>query len=271
MCLERRWLILGPLKTESLVRSLGDITWAEMVLLLAAGISGGFFRGYSGFGFALSAVPILNMGVAPAVAVPSVLTLECSIGLLTTPGEKAHIEWGVLRNLTVGTLLGTPIGILILYSAPAEVTRLLVTAATLLAVAVMWRRPKIAFFESGRTLAMAGLLSGLLNGGTAMSGPPAVLALMAGSLSTRRARATLMGFILFSAALGIGISTLYGLQTVATLRNAAIMAPAVLIGTLAGSRLFHYLPEHSYRVASLAALAAISVVTLVATIVELAY
>ena len=243
-----------------------SLSSAQFALLLFAGLTGGLVRGYSGFGFALAAVPLLNLGFPPAVAVPSVLIVECGIGLSTVFGERVHIDQAILMRLVAGTLIGTPLGVLFLTLAPADLTRLFVALVALLAVAVLWRRPHVQWLARGWALFAGGFFSGVLNGGTAMSGPPAILVLLGAPLADRKARALLMSFILISAVLAVVITGLGRLQTLQTLGNALAMAPGVVAGAWLGGVLFRRLPERFYRGGSFAVLVVISIITVVSTL-----
>lgn len=243
-------------------RVFGELTSIQLTLLVLAGLMGGLVRGYSGFGFALVAVPVLNLGFPPTMTVPSVLLVEFAIGLFTVRGERAHIDWKILGILLCGTIVGTPLGALLLSQSPAEVTRLAVAIVALIAAFLLWRRPRLS--TSGRLWPFmgGGLFSGILNGGTALSGPPAILVLLGSSLPEQSVRAILIAFILFSAALGIGITAAFGLQDGASLARASVMAPAVALGTTVGIMFFKNLPARLYRMSSLVVLMMVSVMTM---------
>ena len=72
---------------------LDSLTLIQLSCLLLAGLLGGFVRGYSGFGFALASVPLLNLAFPPALSIPSVLIVECLIGVVTVAGQRASAEW----------------------------------------------------------------------------------------------------------------------------------------------------------------------------------
>jgi len=114
----------------------------------------------------------------------------------------------------------------------------------------------------GPVIGAAGFVSGLMNGGTAMSGPPAILIVLGSNLDGRMARATLIVFVLFSGVLAFAISAAYGLVGPAIFANAAIMAVPVAAGTLIGIRLFAVLPEAHYRKVSLGILTVVACTTL---------
>jgi uncharacterized membrane protein YfcA len=225
--------------------------------VIAAGLLGGFVRGFSGFGFSLAAVPILALTLPTVQIVPAVLPIEIAFGLATIPAQWRHVAWHPFRWLILGTLVGTQIGLIILTSLPPAVLRLLVGATVLAAVSLMWRsRPSWSLRPRG--LWLTGLLSGLLNGATSLSGPPAILALLGSGLVESQARATMMAFVGASAviaAVAVWLKGLYGWESLGLL-------PAGLAGGILGTVTFRALPTRTYRPISLAILATISLIVL---------
>lgn len=108
----------------------------------------------------------------------------------------------------------------------------------------------------------SGFLSGVLNGATAMSGPPVVLVLLGSAAPPEEVRGVLIYFIVFSAAIGVAATLIGGLQSWDTLLLAGLMAPGVLGGALAGAALFRRLPSAHYWTISMAGLLVIAVVSL---------
>lgn len=241
-----------------------------LIAAMLAGFFGGFVRGYSGFGFALAAVPVLTFVLPPVIAIPAVLPIELAIGLVTLPAERKHVVWRPCAWLVAGTIAGTPLGLTVLASIPAEPMRIVIGILVLIAALILWRRPSL----SGAALRAypllgAGFISGLLNGGAAMSGPPAIVALLGSDLHARAARATLIAFIAFSAALGLAIAALRGLLTPETATISALMLPSAALGGAFGLAVFSRTPDGHYRAVSLALLALVSVSAVVSTSLSL--
>jgi uncharacterized membrane protein YfcA len=239
------------------------------MITVAAGLFGGFVRGFSGFGFSLAAVPVLSLVLAPNEAVPAVLPMEVLLGLATIPSQRRHVSWATLKWLLMGTLVGTPVGLAMLSSAPAPVMRAAVGAVALLGVVILWCRPQIPGLLGPRWLSISGFVSGCLNGGTAMSGPPVIIALLGSTLSAQVARATLMAFIAASALLAALAAEVNGLYGGRSAFSAMIMLPVALLGGWAGTQAFRRTSIQLYRPASLAILIAITAVALVVTALNL--
>ncbi|MEM1344381.1 MAG: sulfite exporter TauE/SafE family protein [Pseudomonadota bacterium] len=235
-----------------------------IAFVLGAGFIGGLVRGYSGFGFAMSAVPLLSIGISPALAVPAVLLHELAIGLCSLRAERAVARSPVLRILGLGTLIGTPLGLTLLAAMPEQPMRIAIALTLLVSVAAIWGAGGHRLGLGRGVLGAAGVVSGLLNGATAMSGPPAVLVLLASPLAAAEVRGVLIYFIALSAALAVVLSLATGLQNAETLTIAALMTPGVVLGALSGVAAFRFLPHAHYRTIALLVLLAIALLVLLA-------
>ena len=82
-------------------------------------------------------------------------------------------------SLTAGAILGAPFGVLALAWLPANIMRLLIGGVLLAAVLLLWRGYKFERTPPTGAQIGLGLFSGLLNGSTAMGGPPVILYFLA--------------------------------------------------------------------------------------------
>ncbi|MEM9128083.1 MAG: sulfite exporter TauE/SafE family protein, partial [Pseudomonadota bacterium] len=209
-----------------------EIDQTLIAYALAGGAVGGLVRGYSGFGFAMAAVPIMAIGISPAIAVPSVLVHELAIGLFSLKSERKRADLSLLRWMCLGSLVGTPLGLFALSQIPDQVMRIAIGLVLLLSVLALWVFRSRSVALRPPLLSGAGFASGLLNGSTAMSGPPVVLTLLGSALLPAHVRGLSIYFIAFSAAIGVGISMLSGMQTQAGLVLVLLMIPGVIAGVL---------------------------------------
>jgi uncharacterized membrane protein YfcA len=228
----------------------------NLAIVLIAGVFGGFVRGYSGFGFALASMPVLTLVLSPISAVPAVFPLEFAIGLLTLPMERVHVDLRVLKWLALGAILGTPLGMTVLALLPAEIMRLVLGIAVSVAAFRAWRGEATAKAQSNAKLTAIGFLSGCLNGGTAMSGPPVIVSLLGSTMPVLHARATLIAFIAMSAGFGMLLSASNGAYTSDIWWISLAMAPAAALGCGLGMLAFSQFPRRLYRPTSLSLLAA---------------
>ena len=244
-----------------------DIDGTLICYAIAGGTIGGLVRGYSGFGFAMSAVPIMSMGISPVIVVPSVLIHELAIGMFSLKSEKGSADPSLLIWLCLGSLIGTPLGLLALSHVSDDSMRLAIALVLLLSVIALWTSRRNFITLQPAVLSTAGFVSGILNGASAMSGPPVIITLLGSNLSATKMRGILIYFIAFSAAIGVGLSLVIGTQTITGLFIAFFMLPGVLLGVLAGVFAFQKLPHKHYRSIALAGLFTLSVVSLVDAII----
>lgn len=152
----------------------------------------GFIQAVTGFGFALLAVPLLALVIAPRTAVVVVFLLSCCSSVLTASANRTAINWREARPLTIGAYIAMPLGVLVLLNAPASVLRAALGIVTC-AVAV-WlllprrNRPP----RRGTAFAyVAGAASGVLNTSLSTNGPPLVAYLRTRHLGVAEFRATI--------------------------------------------------------------------------------
>ncbi len=230
------------------------LTPAQWALCLVAVFLSGVLRGFSGFGFALAATPLLASIMPPAQAVPVVLLLQIGTSFVDVRATLAHAEYRSALPIGLAAMLTAPLGSWMLAWVSDAAARLLAASLTLLSVAVLAtgirfpRQPGIA-----ASLA-SGLAAGLFGGLCAMPGPPVILYYLASPVAAARARASMIVIFLLTsitACLGV-IAT--GLLSTTTVAVAAASAPVMVVGTWLGSRLFLRYSDSHYRRASMAVL-----------------
>ena len=205
-------------------------------------------RGFTGFGFALAAVPLAILVLPPRLAVAAVLLMQAGIGLRDCLVERRIVDWAAVQLLTLGSLVGTPLGLLALSVLPQAIARLVLGVLVLAAVGVTWRpaRPRSG---SGRGWALlAGVVAGLGNGLAAMSGPPTIVYFLTFEPDRAVMRASMLAFFPLAALFGLPAAAFTGLLS----RDAAIIAatglPLMLVGGWLGAALFRRSGHRSYRV-----------------------
>ncbi len=214
------------------------LLWA---LALFAILLAGVLRAFTGFGFALIAVPVLGLIFAPQMAVPIVVGLEIVSGLALLPKARAEADWRLFRILGLGALLTLPVGIWLLSSLDEATMRLLLSAILLLSVALFGIGARMKQTGKPPTIAptaATGMASGLMAGVSGIPGPPIVAYLMGTGLPPERQRATLIAYFIIvdlGAFLGFAVSGAVSLTTGLAI---ALMLPTMLIGNKLGAMAF---------------------------------
>lgn len=240
---------------------LGSDPWIA-AFVIAAVFGAGMLRGYSGFGFALAGVPLLTTFWPPVLAIPVVLILEIVLTVAFLPGLWGSIDRRSVALLVAGAVVATPVGQWAMHAMPASGLRITVGMLLLIFVALLWA-PRVSARRASPAVTLgAGAASGLLSGGTAMSGPPIVLYFLGHEASARTSRASMMMYFLLSAATAIAVGSATHVYAADFGLYALKLAPFALAGSFVGGRCFAIFPSSAYRRAALFVLALLGLYTL---------
>lgn len=243
------------------VPDLGTILVASHLVLLASVV-----RGFSGFGFAIAAVPLLTFVLAPAKVVPVVMLLQTLAGVGTAARAWRSIDWSIMRWLWAGSLLGLGPGLALLGVLPPDTMRLAIAAIVTLAVLSLALGLRLRVIPGRAAIIGIGALAGLLNGAAAMPGPPVIALYLAVPQSIEACRASLTTFFLATAVMGTTLAFATGLIDVGSLALAATLVPPLVLGSWLGERLFRLGGARFYRPAALILLAVVALVSLLRTL-----
>lgn len=218
------------------------------------------FRGFTGFGFAIIAVPLLSLALPPLLAVALAAGLQLLGGLMDLPGAARACHWPSVRWLLAGAVVASPLGTLLLAWLPADAARLALAGAC--GAAVLALVSGFGFRRlPGRAATMAaGVVSGLFNGLAAMPGPPALAYYLAMPLTPAQIRASLMAFFAFSAM--ASTASLLAIGAIGTREVVLVAAgmPLMIAGSRLGAILFRR-AGGAHRNVSLATLALVALLT----------
>lgn len=241
------------------LETLAGVTALELALIWLATAGAALLRAFTGFGFALAAVPVYAFFLPPTEVVVLCASLAVVLGVQTLPQYIHAVEprrqWPVFLLALPGTLLGASL----LRGLDADQFRLALGVVTVIASLVLARfHPARRDLHAGLRAA-TGLASGLLNGAFAVPGPPVIVYIMATESDPARSRAFMIGFFSFSALLGLATFAALGWVTVQSLVLAALAYPAMFAGDRIGFRLFRSHGGTHYRRIAVAACLAIGV------------
>ncbi len=218
---------------EQLPLNLGALALTSLVVC-----AGTTLQVATGVGLGLLAGPVLILSMQSETAIFVAIILNLLVSLALLPQEKGEISWPPLRLLLTGTLVGVPLGWLVLQQFDAPTLKLF-TGVVVLAAAIqlllLRRQTTVGGGEAvrWRTL-VGGGLSGFMSGCLAIPGPVAMWALLQQKLAPSLVRATLRALFVFSyglaflAHVGLGGAPAAGWSTVAAL------VPALAVGVALG-------------------------------------
>ncbi len=237
----------------------------SMVVVLAAAI----VRGYSGFGFSALLVTTLALVMTPAEVVPIALMLEVAASVHMLPKVWREVDRKLVGWLLAGAIIASPVGVSLLASLPANPMRITLYIICLAAVGIIWRGYKAPDGHGTGRVFGAGLISGVVNGATAMGGLMVVIFMLTGSLSAAAMRASLIAFFLILDSLAALMAGYEGLLSPDTLTRTAIFLPILVLGNMLGHRKFVASAPESFKRFTLILLMVISISGLVWTLIKM--
>jgi len=200
-------------------------------------------RSAFGFGEALIAVPLLAFVLPIGIAAPLAVLVSITIAamVLLQDWKKVHLQsagW-----LFASTVLGIPLGLLLLTSSHQQVVRMTL-AVVIIAFSIyslIGRAPLHLSRDNRAWLLICGVCAGVLGGAYGMNGPPLVIYGAMRRWSPQHFRATLQGYFLPASVIGMVGYWLAGLWVPAVthyyLLSLPVAVPTVFLGRAANNRL----------------------------------
>ena len=231
---------------------------APFLITVVVAFIAGMVRGFAGFGAAMLMTPVFSALHGPAVGVALCLLLEIAVALPLLPAVVRLVDWRRIGLLLLAAAVAIPFGNLALTRIDPQPMRWLISAIVLLAVVLLasgWRfpgKPNLA------TTLSVGASSGFLNGLSGMAGPPIAFYYLASRDTTAQVRANLTTYFVFVDLAALAVFTARDLIGWDTAVHGLLLAPAVVLGGLAGERLFPLASEAFYRRLALGLLVAVA-------------
>jgi uncharacterized membrane protein YfcA len=203
--------------------------------------------GLAGFGVSLVAMAFLPFIMAPATAVVLMTIYATIFAVVVFVPLRREFALRSIAGLTVGSLVGTPLGVWVLASAPPGVLNraiglMLVGVVTLEFAGRLPRRLDGPAWGVG-----AGVLSGLTGGAVGLPGPPAVAYATTQSWGTRTFKANLQAFFIVNQGAILLGYWLAGLVDGNVVRLTGAYVLPALAGTVVGMRLFDHVDPVRFR------------------------
>ena len=223
-----------------------DLAPAALVTLAAAFLAG-LARGFSGFGAAMVFVPIVAATLGPVVAMPILLMTDLVTSSPLIAKAFRACSWADVRRVTVGAMIGLPVGNHILTATDPLVVRWAVTGLIGLSLVAMISGWKWQVPQTAKAAAGVGLVSGLMSGLAQIGGPPVVMYWLSAKNDPARVRANLIAYFALLMWTGLAIFAVKGLLPAKVLWLAAAAAPGYALGMVLGSKMFGLASAETFR------------------------
>ena len=241
------------------------LTWGALAM---TSVAAALLLATNGFGFAVIAVPFFLLLMPADRAIQLVIILSLAVSLMMIPRLRDVIDSRLLLRLTVGSIIGLPVGLVVFgYSDPLIVRLAAGAIIALFAAMLGWNRyrrgpPQVAMrpgFDLG-----AGAVAGIATGLVGMPGPPVMIYLMLTAAPMRAVRATLVAFFALVYAATLLSDVIFLGVPAADWEIAATLLPLIWIGGIAGLRVAEHLNETVAAILSILVLAVAGFYTLAA-------
>ena len=206
-----------------------------------------FVQAVTGFGLALVSMPLLVLALDIQVASPLVALIGGVAELLLLLHYRADLNIRAVTRLVAASLLGIPVGVLLLrrggVGGITAVLGLLILLYALYALSGL-RLPRLAHQAWGYGF---GFVAGVLGGAYNISGPPVIIYGNCRQWPPAEFKSNLQGFFVVSSYTVIAVHALSGNFSPAVWQNFLIALPAILLALFVGLRLDNHLNPERFR------------------------
>ncbi len=232
---------------ESLI-GVGPLELALVFLVVAIA---SLLRSFTGFGFALAAVPGFSLLFPPTDAVVLSACLALCISFFSLPTYWQDTSIKPMAPMLAMAALTTFIGASLLSVISVRMFQVLISAAIFLALFGLLLNKASSGRQSTLLQCIAGGASGLMNGVLAIPGPPVIAYAMLTQPDPRRSRAMLMVFFMLSALIGLVSYFIAGFVRGEMLIIFLLALPTLYVFDKLGYALFLRYSNEFYRTASM--------------------
>lgn len=224
-------------------------------------------QGITGFGFALVAVPLLSLfipeikNITPIIVIYSLIT-----NIIIVYKSRKYVEFKKIVPLIVFAIIATPLGTYILISFKAKTLKIIIGIIIIITALAMLKNFKIKIRNEKISYGVVGILSGILNGSTGLSGPPVVLFLtnQGEKKDVFRANLTMFGFI--TNIFAIINFIVEGIINRDTFTFTVAYFPALLLGVIIGIIVVKKISDYFFRLCTIYLIIILGVYTVISTI-----
>ncbi len=235
----------------------GEAAAAFTIVLVASVV-----RGYSGFGFSAVLVAGLSFLIDPIEAVPLAIGLEVLASMVQGRSVWDDVDWRRFGALLAAAIVGNPVGVWLLTTVDAEPLRLFTFIMLAVLTLALLSGRRVAVAPTLPVFFFAGVVAGVVNGATAMSGLVLVLVMTSLQVSPAEMRGTLIAYFFASDLVVLGLLFAGSELDVTYGWRILLAVPVMIIGVLIGTQAFRGSSVEQFRRVTLLLLLTVSVVGL---------
>jgi uncharacterized membrane protein YfcA len=238
----------------------------QLAYLLSIVFIAGVVRGLAGFGFSALCFFALAPIFSAQTIVPLMFAMEAMASLHLLPKVWRQIPWRWVIILCLGSMIGTPLGVIALQYWQSDLVRGLAGGGVLIACVALWRQWHFNAAQSLVWLIMAGMISGFVNGLASIGGLVVAVYMMSSNMPLIAMRAGLILFFLIVDIYGLFWLNGHDLVSPNLPSLLLVMMPVLLVGNQIGYLLFDRIDAGLMRKFTLVLLSSLATIALVSAL-----
>lgn len=220
-------------------------------LLLLVTLVASVLQAIAGFGFGLIVVPVFLLVLGDSSAVQLVIILTLMMSIFHSCFLHKHIDRQLLKQLSIGSLFGFPVGLMMFEWVPLAWLKLLLAIFLLFFAAQylfgMIRGIQNQIQYTSKQFSAVGFASGIMTSALAMPGPVVMIFLSRSTLGKDQIRAALIVFMVIAYAGALVFHYLLSGLRPGVVELSFKLLPAALIGVIAGHYLARFVSAYYFR------------------------
>ncbi|MEI7432474.1 MAG: sulfite exporter TauE/SafE family protein [Betaproteobacteria bacterium] len=221
----------------------------EFILLAVGAAIAGLIQGISGFAFSMIAMSIWVWGIEPQVATVMAVFGGITGQLITAFTVRRGLQLTVLLPFLLGALVGVPLGVTVLPYLNPALFKLTLGSMLVIFCPAMLMAQSIPKVTAGGRFAdgLAGMIGGIMGGIGGFTGVIPSLWCTLRGFDKDLQRTIIQNFNLSALSVTMAAYLYTGVITREMLPMFAIVAPALLLPSLIGARIYIGLSEATFR------------------------
>ena len=204
------------------------------------------FHGLTGFGFALIATPLALLFLDKMSVITAMLVISVGINGYLVKTIKRSIKKEIVIGLFLASLLGMPIGLVIINNIAINQLKVLVGVVAIVFTFILYFT-RIRLSKSRLITFVMGFISGLLTTSTSMNGPPVVFLLTGRGLSKKDFRKSAVSYFFLMSIISLGLFYLNGVASNVGLVYGLVAIPFSFGASFIGNKLSSKVPNDWFR------------------------
>jgi uncharacterized membrane protein YfcA len=204
-------------------------------------------QGTTGFGFALTSMPLLTILLSIHTVVPVMVVFGLSVNILILVKVWSNVKLKKIWLLIASSVIGVPLGTYLLLIIDQNILKIITGFFIVLFALVLWKGYSLKIKNEKLALIPVGFSSGLLNGSISLSGPPVVLFFTNQGEDKTSFRANLTAFALILNIITITTFFMGGLFNKEVMTYVLWFFPALFLGTFLGIKIASKVEQALFR------------------------